>query len=209
MRILLAGRSSKRPGTRAVRAGSGDRVWGVGDGAWRAWVRPPAPNPRPSTPNSGFTLLELVVVLAIVGMAFSLVLPAVSRSLRHWRLQGAIREVVTLLKFTRNQAVVKKEPFQVILDRSRNLYWLDRGEAPVLSDPDQADEKGIRLYALPNGVRFGEVTVDGSNRAGERVGILFFPRGSSTGGEVQILEERGRGYRIRVDPVTGQARIVR
>ncbi|MFN3477449.1 MAG: GspH/FimT family protein [Candidatus Methylomirabilales bacterium] len=159
--------------------------------------------------NIGFTLLELVVVLVIVGMAFSLVLPAIGSGLRHWRLRGAAREVVTLLKFTRNQAVVKKEPFQVILDRSRNLYWLDKGDAPVLSDPDQADEKGIRLYALPNGVRFGEVTVDGSNREGERVGILFFPRGSSTGGEVQILDERGKGYRIRVDPVTGHARIAR
>lgn len=159
--------------------------------------------------NIGFTLLELVVVLAIVGMAFSLVLPAIGSGLRHWRLQAAAREVATLLKFTRNRSVAGKEPLQVILDRSRNLYWLDKGDAPVLNDPDQADEKGIRLYTLPDGVQFGEVTVGGYTVGGERVGIFFFPRGSSTGGEVQILDERGKGYRISVDPVTGQARIAR
>lgn len=175
-----------------MRGGSGYRVWGVG-----------------STPNIGFTLLELVVVLAIGGIAFSLVLPGLESGLRHWRLQGAAREVTTFLKFTRNQAVTRRAPLQVILDRSRNLYWLDKGDAPLLNDPDQAEEKGIRLYALPEGVRFGEVTVDGSNIRGKRVGILFFPRGSSTGGEVQILGERGREYRVRVDPVTGQARLVR
>lgn len=162
-----------------------------------------------SVARSGFTLLELVVVLAIVGIAFSFVLPAIGSGLRHWHLQGAAREVATLFKFTRNQSVAKKEPLQVVLYRSRNLYWLDKGDAPGLNDPDQADEKGIHLYALPDRIRFGEIIVGGYSVGGERVGILFFPRGTSTGGEVQILDERGKGYRISVDHVTGHTRIQR
>lgn len=161
-------------------------------------------NPK-SEIQRGFTLLELVVVVTIMGVAFSLVLPALGRGLRQWRLQGAVREIVTLMKFTRNQAVSRRVPLQVILDRSRHVYWLDNADTPVLSDPHQAEEKGIRLSALPAGLRFGEATVGGLRVQDRQVGIPFFPRGGSTGGEVQVLDDRGKGYRIRVDPMTGHA----
>lgn len=155
----------------------------------------------------GFTLLELIVVLTIVGIAVSLSLPAVGSGLRHWRLQGAVREVATLLKFTRNQSVATRRPLQVVLDRSRNMYWLD--SADVITDPDQASARGIRLFALPSGIRFGKVTLGGRSVGWEKVGFVFFPRGSATGGRVQILDERGKGYRILLDAVTGRATIAR
>jgi len=148
-----------------------------------------------------------MVVLTIVGIAFAFVLPALERGLRAWRLQGAVRELTTLMKFTRTQTIARRKPLQVILDRSRKVYWLDHADAPVLSDPDRAAEKGIRLSALPAGFRFGEIVVGGVRVEQEQVGIPFFPKGNSTGGEVQILDDRGKGYRIGVDPLTGHARI--
>jgi general secretion pathway protein H len=157
----------------------------------------------------GWTLLEMVVVLIIIGIAFALALPPVGRGLSHWRLQGAVREVATLFKFTRNQSVARRTSLQVVLDRSRNVYWLDRADAPVDSDLAQVMKEGIRLYALPAGIRFGEVILGDEGVSEERVGMQFFPRGNSTGGEVEIRDERGRDYRIRVDPVTGSARIKR
>ena len=160
-------------------------------------------------PGAGFTLLEMVVVLTIAGMAFSLVLPGLARGLVRWRLQGAVREVATTMKFTRNQSVTRRMPLQVVMDRSQNLYWLDSLDAPVLQDPHQAEEKGIRLFALPAGIRFGEVTVGDITAADARVGMPFYPKGNSAGGAVQILDERGGAYRISVDSVTGHARIQR
>lgn len=151
----------------------------------------------------------MVVVLVILGVAFSLTLPSLGDGLRRWRLQGAVREVATVLKFTRNESVAGRAPLQVFLDRSRNVYWLDKPENPILYPPDLAIERGARLYALPSGIRFGEVTAGGPDPGAERVGILFFPKGSATGAAVQILDDRGRAYRISVDPVTGQARIER
>jgi len=166
------------------------------------------PNPK-SAIQSGFTLLELVVVLTIVGMASALALPTLGDGLRQWRMQGAVRELATLFKFTRNQSVAQRVPFQVVLDRARGVYWLDHPEKFALFDPERGGERGIRLYALPAGFRFGEAAVAGIPSAGERVGILFFPKGNSTGGEIEILDPKGRRYRIVVDPLTGQARVHR
>lgn len=155
----------------------------------------------------GFTLIELVVVLTIVALAVSVTLPSVGRGLGHWRLKSAVREVATLLKFTRNQSVVTRRPLQVVLDRSRQMYWLDRVGALV--DAEQAQAQGLRLYALPAGVRFGEVTVGGRPVVEERVGLVFLPPGGSNGGQVQIVDEGSHGYHIVLDAVTGRATITR
>jgi Tfp pilus assembly protein FimT len=147
--------------------------------------------------------------MAIIGIAMSFVLPALAKGVRQWRIQGAVQEMVTLFKFTRNQAVARRTQLQVVMDRARRVYWLDNADAPVLTDPDQADERGIRLFSLPAGLRFGRVTIGSVTVADDRVGIAFLSRGNSTGGDVEILDDRGRRYSIRVDPLTGHARAQR
>jgi hypothetical protein len=47
----------------------------------------------------------------------------------------------------------------------------------------------------------------GTLREDERGAIVFFPQGSSTGGEVWVSDEKGRGYRIVIDPSIGLVRI--
>lgn len=152
----------------------------------------------------GFTLLELLAVLSIMALAAVLVTPSLGVSLGYWRLQAAGREIGTLAKFARNQSVARGQRLQVVLDRSRRIYWLDN-EPPTLTEPEAAGRQGIRLYALPPGVRFGDATVAGARAEEDRVAFVFFPRGDSTGGEVRVLDERGASYRVVIDPVTGRA----
>ena len=155
----------------------------------------------------GYTLLELIAVLAVVGLALSVVMPSVSSGLHRWRLRAAVREMTTMLKFTRTQAVATRQSLRVVLDRRRNLYWLDRPTSAL--DADQAQDKGIRLYALPAGVHFGLVTVGGQEKSGDQLGVLFSAYGPTTGTSVQVVGDRGIGYRIVLDQVTGQASIRR
>jgi prepilin-type N-terminal cleavage/methylation domain-containing protein len=144
----------------------------------------------------GFTLLELLLVLTIMAMAAVLV----------WRLQAAVGEIGTVAKFARNQAVARGQRLQLVLDRSRRLYWLDN-DPPTLVDPDAPDHRGIRLYALPPGVLFGNAAIGQTPIEQDRVAFVFFPRGDSTGGEVRVLDERGAGYRLLIDPLTGRVDI--
>ncbi len=154
----------------------------------------------------GFTLLEMIVVIAIMGIVSAMVMPGVGDGLRRWRLQASVREFATLLKFTRNQAVASRTPLEVVRDRGRQAYWLDRPEAGLPS-PEEAVRRGVRIYTLPEAIRFGTIAVRGSTPGMERMAIHFFSRGNSSGGEIQIQDEKGRSYVISVEPLTGLARI--
>ena len=112
-----------------------------------------------------------------------------------------------MIKFARNQAVARRQSLQIVVDRSRNSFWLDR--AMARQDAEQAEENGLRLYALPDGVRFGAVTVGGLEVESPQFGLLFASNGSTRADTVQIMDANGRGYRIVLDQVTGQTSIQR
>lgn len=154
-------------------------------------------------------MIETIVTLTLLALAASFVLPSLDSGLPHWRLRGSVRDIVTLLKFARNQSVVSMKPLHVILDKSRNLYWLDNADAPVTGDPSHAGKRKIRLYALPDDVSFGELAGGIVPVDAERSRILFFPRGSSSGGEVHVRGKKGRNYTIKIDSVTGYANVSR
>jgi len=159
--------------------------------------------------QGGFTLIEVIVTLTIVALATSFVLPALDSGLPHWRLTGAVRDMTTLLKFARNQAVASMKPLHVILDKSSQLYWLDHADAPVTGDPYHGGNRKIRVYALPDDVSFGELAGGVVPISEDRARILFFPRGSSSGGEIHVLDKKGRNYTIKIDSVTGYTNVAR
>jgi len=176
-------------------------MWSVGRS--RTEIR----SPLGSAGIGGFTLLELIAVVAVAGVALSVAMPSISTGLHRWRMRAAVREMGAMIKFARNQAVARRQSLQIVVDRSRNAFWLDR--AAARQDAEQADQKGLRLYPLPDGVRFGAVTVGGVEVENPQFGLLFAPNGSTRADTVQILDANGRGYRIVLDQVTGQASIQR
>ncbi len=172
--------------------------------------------------KAGFTLLELTVVLFILTLAVALIAPSLGRPFGQLRLQAASKDLAALCRFARTQAISQQGVVEVVLDRQTNAYWL-RGPEWLISrlsgiehvntaeNPEQPWEarwRQARVRALPSGVTLKSVVLNtGPLREDERGAMAFFPNGSSTGGEVWLSNEKGRGYRIVVDPSIGRVRI--
>lgn len=163
----------------------------------------------------GFTLLELLVVLLLVGLVSALVVPRMLASLPGVQLKSAARAVAASLRYARSQAVFQTTPYVAAFDGARARLVVEpvavAGAAPEWGEEPatRGGPEGRRVYELPTGVEVevlgGEVAADGT----ETARVLFFPRGDSTGGRVVLRDPRQREYAIIIDPITGIVEIQR
>jgi len=137
----------------------------------------------------GYSLMELVVVLAILAVAVALVAPAVGRTVDDVRVRAELAGVAGFLRAAREQAVTRRQTLEVALDPESRLLLLRRpgreGEAPVQAS--RAVSALLRVEADPAMPR-----------------VTFLPHGMSSGARFTIEAPGPRAYVITVDPLTGR-----
>ena len=140
----------------------------------------------------GFTLLEMVCVLAIVALLASVAWPYVPRQTSRPRLQAYALQAVTLLKSDRAASMRNGLRVDTRLDTSRRLISSGSGGA-ALKLPDDV---GFRA-TLPRTCQQRPVVAT----------ISFFPVGLSCGGAI-TLSRADLSLEIRVNWLTGRIDIV-
>ncbi len=142
--------------------------------------------------ESGFTLLEMVCVLALIAMMAAVLLPFIPHNTSRSRLQAYALQTATLLKADRNAAI----------RRGVNITTLvDTGSRAIRSGAT-AD-----MIRIPDDVRFDALLPQTCNRRAALSTISFFASGMSCGGAI-ALTRLDAGYDIRVNWLTGRVEIV-
>jgi len=150
----------------------------------------PGARHSPGLRSSGFTLVELLVVMVIAALVLGLVATSISRNISGAEMRSAARKMTASLRYTRTRAILDKQEQVFMIDTENRSYLAPKREA----------------VALPEGMNVA-VTTARSELTGENVGgIRFYPDGGSTGGFVE-LEANERIYRIDVAWLTGEASI--
>jgi general secretion pathway protein H len=139
----------------------------------------------------GYTLIETVVVLAVLALAAAVVAPAVGRGLDAIRLRAEAAGVASFLRAARERAIAQHRTLEVGV--------ADAGRALVLTasrpDPGREDERLVR--------RLSPLVRLAAEPAPARA-VVFFAHGLSSGGRL-VLERAGAAvYEVRVDPLTGR-----
>lgn len=141
--------------------------------------------------SGGFTLLEMLAVILLIGIASAAVSFSVSQGLASARVRAASSELAGALRATRAQAIVRSKEQNFDVDMHANTY---RGSKA--SD-----------VALPKGLQVS-ITSAKEDRPNDHTGrIRFFPDGSSTGGRI-TLQSGKRQWHVNVSWLTGQVRVV-
>lgn len=164
----------------------------------------------------GFTLLELLVVLVIISLMSVLVVPQLTGSLGKMNLQTASKKISASLRYARSRAVSEKITYVAIFDFEKDRLSIMTGMTGMTGQEAQTgetlkedlgdgEEPVIRSksYDLPDGVKL-EKAVSGEDEIDSgHFQIAFFPAGSSSGGDVILINDRGKQYKISVDFITG------
>jgi len=141
---------------------------------------------------SGFTLVEMLFVLAIVSIMMALVGTSISRSISGAEMRTAASKVAASLRYTRTQAILNKTEEVFMVDTEALTY--------------QAGKK--QPVTLPEGMKVELNTARSELTSETAGGIRFYPDGGSTGGNVR-LEANGRVYQVNVAWLTGEASVAK
>lgn len=142
--------------------------------------------------QSAFTLLELLVVLALAAVLMAIVPPLLSKGVASAELKSAARELVAGLKYARNQAITHHQEAVLVLDLERRHFRVTGRN---------------RLYSLPDNIEISLVTARSEITAQHIGKIRFFPDGTSTGGRITLAQGK-RKYLVDINWLTGQVAIL-
>ena len=138
----------------------------------------------------GFTLLELIVVMLIIGLAAGLAAPSIARSMDAVKVRAQIASFAALLRHAREQAITSGRQHSVVIDSQAAQIRLIAG-----------DDEVKRKRAFPAGWAF-------EGTATQNLTVRFEPQGSSSGAEFRIVAA-ATVYQVTVDSMTGRVRAAR
>jgi general secretion pathway protein H len=139
-----------------------------------------------SCDDAGFTLLEVVCILAILAVLSATVVPALPSGTSRTQLEGFTIATAALLKADRNAAMRRRTQIATEVDAASRLV--------------RSGATG-RVVRVPNDVTFDALLSAACDRPAGNT-IRFFSSGMSCGGVI-ALTRSGVGYEIRINWLTG------
>lgn len=179
--------------------------------------------------SRGFTLIEIMIVLAIIASMITLVAPRMVR--KDGNIKSVARQFVVMSKEIRNKARLTNSTYRLVidLDDEGNKYWVEKSNGPQPVDPEgyekakekedkdgppplfQKDKSVLkREQSLPNGLRFGSVETT-NMKAPITSGLAyihFFGEGFVEAAALQITNGNNLTWTLVFNPLTGQADII-
>ena len=175
-------------------------------------------------PCSGFTLLEVLLVVVIIGISASALLPLALDSVEGARLRSATREVIALNKYARSRAILDRKPVGVLYDQEQGLMQLVQLPSPQaslgpfldtpparLEDPTDltpSDVSGITTLRRKKLADY--VVVEEVEDVEEEDGTFFaiyYASGMCDAHTVVLRDNRGDTARIKVNGLTGDVKL--
>jgi len=141
-------------------------------------------------PTAGFTLIEILVTLAILGFALMLFVGYKAPWSTALDLKGTAAELAQQLRLARAEAIARDRPVEFALDLAHHAYRIDDGPA----------------HPLPGRLAVQMLTIVGEQQGPGAAAIRFNPDGSATGGRISLSAGRRR-IAVGVDWLTGRVAV--
>jgi general secretion pathway protein H len=147
--------------------------------------------------SSGFTLLEVIIVLIIIAISSGLVGLYIGHSSGKLKLRTFTKELSATLRYARNHAVSEKQTYCFVVNMDDGMYRLYNSNK---------DEEGGLIPAISNPIP-EEIAVTLNEDTADFYQIEFFPQGNSSGGVIELTSIDGDVLFITINRITGKVEV--
>jgi type II secretion system protein H len=105
--------------------------------------------------QAGFTLVELMIVVAILAILAAIAVPNFIGSLPRQRLAKATRNLISDMQWVRQQAVTTNRPWQINFDTAADRYRIVDSADGIWGNGDDVTVRTVNLADYGSGVRYG------------------------------------------------------
>jgi len=156
---------------------------------------PPAPAPR-SILSRGVTLIEMMVVLAIIALIVGVSVPSTIAGLESIRLAAGARSVAAFMNIAANRAERRQQAVELSISIKENSVTMQSPESAFVKKLD-----------LPRGIALQAVWPALEEPTDEPRRFLIQPGGVPPRIGIEIANQRGARRIVRLDPITGVTEI--
>lgn len=142
--------------------------------------------------QSGVTLVELLVVVAIISLMVGISFPAINSGIDSLRLNAATNSVVSFFNMGLSRAERREQVVEITISRAENALSM------------RSTEVGFsRRMQMPEGVTITRILPELPADSGAPRVFLLYPGGAVPSFGVQVMNRRNVERVVRVDPITG------
>ncbi|MBE9562583.1 MAG: prepilin-type N-terminal cleavage/methylation domain-containing protein [Proteobacteria bacterium] len=139
--------------------------------------------------SAGFTLLELIIVMVIIGMMAMLVIPNIGSS-QGAILKAQVREAMAVLRYVRRSATIQ--------GKQKTIIFREGNESAQKTNVDSGiwTSRGVSL-------QMGKSDDNKSEETSVSAEFTFYPEGGSSGGKITFTFHEHTAE-IKINPLTGK-----
>jgi prepilin-type N-terminal cleavage/methylation domain-containing protein len=161
---------------------------------------------RRSPQSGGYTLIELAVVIAILGIMITLIAPQLGE-LGEANLKRSARHLTGMIRFLHEESQAKKTEYRLRFDIQDGRYWAETFK--ILSENTGEFQKTTSVIA-GEGSLFGQTTfrdIQAGSHPDEPY-ILFTPDGWVESTIIHLRDGSDRDFSLLVKPLTGNTELL-
>ncbi|MBN8247793.1 MAG: prepilin-type N-terminal cleavage/methylation domain-containing protein [Verrucomicrobia bacterium] len=168
--------------------------------------------------RAAFTLIELMVVLALIAILSAVILPEMRGTLEDAVLRSSARQLVDAFSLASGRAVALSRPHRVRVDRDSGEYVIEaqsgrrggghpfRAVADLTGGGGRLDSRvSVQIHPTRAESPVDEPLAAPSPRPNA---VTFYADGTAEAMEVSLQDRLGGGLLLRLNPVTSRVRIV-